>query len=181
MKSVCAIAAVCENNGIGLKNALPWRLKKEMQYFTTMTTKTENQGLRNAVIMGRRTWDSVPPKYKPFSKRLNAVVSRSALTDLSEGVLQYPSVQDAVKALQQNPEVETIWIIGGKGAYEEALNKHLCDKLYITRVRKEFECDTFFPEFDESDYELMNDPQVPSDVQEEDGIQYEFKIYRRKS
>jgi dihydrofolate reductase len=158
MKPVHAIAAVCENNGIGFKNALPWKLKKEMQYFTTQTTKTESKDLQNAVIMGRRTWDSVPPKYKPFSKRLNVVISRSQLQDLAEGVLHYTSIEDAVKALQGHPTVETIWIIGGKDAYQEAINKGLCDKLYITKVKKEFECDTFFPKFDENDYELINEP-----------------------
>lgn len=181
MKSVCAIAAVCKNDGIGLKNALPWKLKKEMQHFTTMTTKTENQELQNAVVMGRKTWDSVPAKYKPLSNRLNVVVSRSELIDLFEGVLHYPSVEEAIKALQKNPQIETIWIIGGKGAYEEALNKSLCDKLYITRVKEEFECDTFFPKFNVDDYELINEPSVPSDVQEENGIQYVFEIYRKKS
>lgn len=180
MKSVNLITAICENNGIGLKNALPWRLKKEMQYFTSHTTKTENHDLQNAVVMGRKTWNSVPAKYKPFSDRLNVVISRSQQPELSEGVLHYSSVEEAVNALQEHPKVETIWIIGGKGVYEEALNNDLCQKLYITRVKKNFECDTFFPKFDENNYELINETNVPSDVQEEDGIQYEFKIFRKK-
>lgn len=180
MKSVHLITAVCENNGIGINGTLPWKLKKEMQHFTNMTTKTKISGSQNAVVMGRKTWESIPPKYKPLADRLNVVISTTQ-DDFPDGILYYRGVSEAVDALQAGfPNIEAIWIIGGYGAYKEALDKKICDKLYITRIRKQFECDSFFPQFCEDDYQLVEEPDVSREMQEENGIQYEFKIYKKK-
>lgn len=178
MKPVNLITAICQNNGIGYKGDLPWRLKNEMAYFTRMTSQTKNPQLQNVVLMGRKTWDSVPPKYKPFSKRINAVVSQHK-TDFPEGILVYKSIAEAIDDIQSKENVESIWIIGGYGAYKEALDKKLCDKLFITRILQEFECDAFFPEFNLKDYSLVEEPGVSSEVQEEKGIRYEFKVYQK--
>lgn len=70
------IAACCENMGIGHKNDLPWRLRKEYQYFTRMTAVTKDPNLKNAVIMGRKTWDSVPIKFRPLKNRINVVLTK---------------------------------------------------------------------------------------------------------
>ncbi|RWS18311.1 dihydrofolate reductase-like protein, partial [Leptotrombidium deliense] len=59
-KHFALIAAQCENRGIGISGRLPWRLKNEMAYFTDVTSKTEDDKKRNAVVMGRKTWDSIP-------------------------------------------------------------------------------------------------------------------------
>lgn len=179
MKPVNLITAVCQNNGIGVKGDLPWRLKNEMAYFTQRTSQTQNANLQNAVVMGRKTWDSVPTKYKPFSNRVNAVVSRHK-TDFPEGILVYQSVAEAISDIQRKEHVESIWIIGGYWVYKDALDRNLCDKLFITRVLREFECDTFFPEFDAEKYTLIKEDGVSEEVQEEKGIRYEFKVYQKK-
>ncbi|XKL65200.1 hypothetical protein PGB90_005286 [Kerria lacca] len=180
MKPINLIAAVSENNGIGIKGNLPWKLKKETEYYIRMTTQTKNTNKMNAVIMGRKTWDSVPSKYKPFSNRLNIVISQNE-KNIDERVLIFKNVSEAVDALQNGfPNIETIWIIGGHGIYKEALDKKLCDKLYITKIKKKIECDTFFPHYNENDFSLIEEPGVPTDIQKENGLCYEFKIFQKK-
>ena len=76
-KKVSMIAAVCQGNGIGIKGNLPWRLKNEMAYFTRITSETKDGDKKNAVVMGRKSWDSIPPKYRPLPGRVNVVISRS--------------------------------------------------------------------------------------------------------
>lgn len=180
MKTVNLISAVCENNGIGIKGTLPWKLKKEMEYFTKLTTYTEASDCQNAVVMGRKSWESIPPKYKPLSGRLNVVISTTQ-NNFADGVLSYKSVSEAIETLQAGfPNIETIWVIGGYRIYKEGLDKKLFDKLYITTIRKQFECDAFFPQFNLDDYQMIEEPDIPTAIQEENGIQYEYKVYKKK-
>jgi dihydrofolate reductase len=72
----CVLAAT-PTGGIGLDGGLPWRLPGEMAFFRDLTTKTRDAAKRNAVLMGRKTWDSLPPKFKPLPGRLNVVLSAS--------------------------------------------------------------------------------------------------------
>lgn len=75
------VAACGPRLGIGKNGQLPWNLPKEMKHFARMTTDTTDASLRNAVIMGRKTWESIPAKFRPLRRRLNVVLSRR--TDLS--------------------------------------------------------------------------------------------------
>lgn len=76
MSRLTIIVAVTKANGIGQNGQLPWRLSKELKYFAQVTSNAP-EGKRNAVIMGRNTWESIPPKFRPLPKRLNIVVSRN--------------------------------------------------------------------------------------------------------
>lgn len=75
------VAAMSLTNGIGKDGGLPWRLKGEMAYFRNLTTHVSDEdkqrGVRNAVIMGRKTWASIPPKFRPLNGRINIVISRT--------------------------------------------------------------------------------------------------------
>ena len=77
------IAAACRNMGIGINNTLPWRLRNEMKYFERVTksgassaTQADEPTKRNVVIMGRKSWDSIPEKYRPLKQRINIVLTR---------------------------------------------------------------------------------------------------------
>lgn len=177
---VCAIVAVCRGNGIGINNKLPWRLKNEMAYFTRITQTTIDSSKVNAVIMGRKTWQSIPPKYAPLAGRLNVVLSRSMDNVPEKADLLFSSLPSAIESLKKNCKVENIFIIGGSQIYEEALKNDLCDRVYITRIDGEFECDSFFPELDSSKFYEVTDEHVPSEIQEEKGINYKFHVYERK-
>ena len=72
-------------------------------------------------------------------------------------------------------------VIGGSSVYEAAMKHSKTEKLYITRIFKHFHCDTFFPEVDHQIWELTEDHDVPSDIQIEDGTEYKFEVYRRRS
>lgn len=74
--SLTVIVAATKSNGIGQSGKLPWRLSKEMAYFARVTSSAPD-GQKNAVIMGRKTWESIPAKFRPLSKRFNIVVSHN--------------------------------------------------------------------------------------------------------
>lgn len=172
------IAAACENMGIGIKGDIPWRLKNEMAYFTKMTSTTKGTNKKNAVIMGRKTWESIPLKYKPLSDRFNVVISNTLEDTGYENVPVYKSLDQAMEAIRESPYSETIediWIIGGSRLYEEAINSPLCDKIYLTRVKGKFECDTFFPNIPPH-YKEIQEEGVPKELQEEKGISYMYTV-----
>lgn len=172
------IAAVSKNGGIGYKGDLPWRLKNEMQYFNHITSQVTRDGAQNAVIMGRNTWQSIPDKFRPLKGRINVVISKT-LNDIPEGVLSFPKLREAVKSLYLNDNVEKLWVIGGSGLYNEAVKDKNCTYLYITRIDRDYVCDTFFPDFNNEEFEEINESNVPKGIQEEKGIKYEFKVFKR--
>lgn len=90
-RSFAVVVATCkQTRGIGQAGALPWRLRADMAYFKQLTRSTRDPTKRNAVIMGRKTWQSIPIKFRPLDDRVNVVLSRTADTDsleLPKGVL----------------------------------------------------------------------------------------------
>lgn len=182
-KKFSLIAAACENMGIGINGDLPWRLKNELAYFNRMTSTTTDPAKRNACIMGRNTYLGIPPTHRPLPNRLNIVLSRTATAaDFPPDVLLCPSLSDAMRVLHERyaDDVENVWIAGGNAVYREAMESELCDRIYFTEIRAKFECDTFFPEIDAKRFQLIeNDGGVPKEVQEEKGIQYQYKIYEK--
>lgn len=93
-----------------------------MLYFTKMTSTTKDSRKKNVVIMGRRTWDSIPPKFKPLSDRINFVLSRSQL-DLNQyqdvyGFTSWKEIQDKLNDNKFKDCYEIVWIIGGSRVYK---------------------------------------------------------------
>eukprot|EP00112_Aurelia_sp_Birch-Aquarium-sp1_P006773 Seg1740.7 transcript_id=Seg1740.7/GoldUCD/mRNA.D3Y31 product="Dihydrofolate reductase" protein_id=Seg1740.7/GoldUCD/D3Y31 len=181
LKPLRCVAAMDVKRGIGKNNNLPWRLRNEMNYFTKITTTVKNPGMKNVALMGRKTWESIPPKYKPLANRINVVLSKT-LNNVPDGVIVMPCLDDAVQHISKTlaNEVETIFVVGGAGVYEETIKSKFCDRIYLTHVMEEFDCDTFFPEFDEQIFKRVSDEQVPEGIQEEKGIKFEFRLYERK-
>lgn len=185
-----AIIAACDDKrGIGISNKLPWRLKGDLAYFSDVTS-TAPEGMQNVVIMGRKTWDSLPEKHKPLKDRLNIVMSREEL-DLPENVLQatsFDDVFDQIKSVNEPTDrdeldegngvvektVAKIFVIGGANIYTQAINLADCDEIYLTKVLGEFQCDTFFPEIPLG-FEISSE----SKEMEENGVKYKFVVYRR--
>ena len=86
MKFNLIVAACGKSLGIGLNGELPWRLKSEMKYFAETTSRTKDPDKINAVIMGRKTWESIPIKFKPLKNRFNVVLSRQPNYSLNNEV-----------------------------------------------------------------------------------------------
>jgi dihydrofolate reductase len=141
------VAASSSRLGIGLKGALPWRLKRELAYFKRATTyHPENR--TNVVIMGRKCWESIPPKFRPLLARYNIVLSRKGkvdgISEQSEGVEVVTSLSAALTRLSQGA-FGRVFIIGGGEVYREAMEMKNCDRILFTEVKAEIETDVDFP------------------------------------
>ena len=169
------IAAVDKNFGIGKNNTLPWRLPSDLKHFSAVTTNVQAPSKMNAVIMGRKTWDSLPPKSRPLKDRLNIVLSRSEQSDLPVGVQSALSLNEALQKASQ-PEIENIFVIGGGKIFAEAIQHPDCEKIYLTQIDTDFQCDAFFPSIDESQFEVIEKSRKMS----ENNLSFEFAIYQKK-
>ncbi|MBS1143571.1 MAG: dihydrofolate reductase [Proteobacteria bacterium] len=133
MTEVVIIAAVAKNRVIGKDNQLIWNLPEDMAHFKALTAG-------HTVIMGRKTWESLPPRFRPLPGRRNIVISRQADYD-APGAELANSLESALK-LAAN--ADTAFIIGGEQIYAQAMA--LADRLEITEVDLEPEGDAWFPE-----------------------------------
>jgi dihydrofolate reductase/thymidylate synthase len=144
------VVAIDASRGIGRGGKLPWDLSGDMRHFREITRRTKDPSKRNAVIMGRKTWDSVPVKFRPLAGRLNVVITRNADLQLPEGVIKASGLDDALTKLRQNKwkeTIEKIFVIGGEQIFRAAIDHPACRRIHLTHIEQKFDCDTFFPEF----------------------------------
>lgn len=136
------VAACKQSRGIGVNNGLPWRLRGDMHYFKQLTRSVRDPTMRNAVIMGRKTWESIPVKMRPLGDRLNVVISANphakAEYAISDDVIVASSLEDALRTLCQ-PEyletIESVYVIGGASIYAEAVKMMtFCERVCLTEV-----------------------------------------------
>ncbi len=163
------IAAVSENNVIGKGNDLAWKLPAELAYFRSVTKG-------KPVIMGRKTAESIMKVRdgKLLPGRHNIVVSRSGIEAPEADVVS--SVEEAVD-LARGDDAEEVFVIGGGQIYAEMLPH--ADRLYLTRVHTAIEGgDTFFPSFDETEWELQRSDD--HEVDGENAIPFTTMVYERK-
>ena len=176
------IVATCQDNGIGKDNNLPWRLKSELAYFARLTKTTRDFSKQNAVLMGRRTWQSIPARVRPLRNRLNIVLTSQPQTEISDSpdVLVCKSFPEALQLVDSlSDKLESCWVIGGSSVYEEAMRNIRLERLYITRILKDFDCDTFLPDINTDKWKVTEDKDVPTEVQEEAGVEFKYEIYHR--
>eukprot|EP00960_Hanusia_phi_P077726 768733-Hanusia_phi.AAC.8 len=148
LKPLFMIVACSKNGGIGRDGKLPWSLKEDMAWFKKVTTEgsTERPEGCNAVIMGRKTWESIPASFRPLSGRLNIVLSRSPEgMNVPEGVVLSKSLEEAIQVVDSREDVSQCFVIGGGELYREAMSSDRLCKIFRTLVHGEFECDTFIP------------------------------------
>ncbi|KAK8090018.1 hypothetical protein PG997_004979 [Apiospora hydei] len=207
------VVAATRDMGIGRAGTLPWTgLRKEMAYFARVTKRLPADAqppAMNAVIMGRKTWDSIPTKFRPLKGRLNIVISRShpedapAAVDVEKEPVKVSSLAQALEYLKtQTQQTQTAaakaFVIGGAQIYGASLALPEARRVLLTRVMDDFECDTFFPlrlspgEQEEKDkdgkkwaqrskeeLDAWTGETVPEGVQEENGTKYEFQMWER--
>lgn len=162
------IAAVAENDVIGKQGGIPWNLPEDMKRFKSLT-------LNHPVIMGRKTYESLPAKVRPLPQRLNYVVSRTR-SFINEGAFTACSLEDAVRRAHfRTPYREEIdysraYIIGGQQIYTDALK--IADLLEITHVHRHIDGgDAFFPPIVQSEWQ---------ELVREEKESYSFVTYARK-
>lgn len=149
MKKIYAIAAMDEGRVIGARGMIPWSLSEDMKRFKDLT-------MGHAVLMGRKTYESLPSFAQPLPGRVNMVLT-SHPEDLNAppSVLRYSSIDWAIDAFKKNilgSGSEILWIIGGEQVYQQTLK--LWDELYLTIVQGRHDGDAFFPHFEDS-FELI--------------------------
>jgi len=178
------IVAVCPDLGIGNKGNLPWhpkRLNNEFKHFQKMTMTPSVEGKQNVVIMGRKTWFSIPEKNRPLKNRINIVLSRE-LKEPPSGAHHLASDFSSALHLLDTAEMvgkaDQVWVIGGSSLYKEMMESSGTRRLFVTRILQQFESDTFLPEINLDKYRLLSTfPGVPEGLQEESGLQYRFEVY----
>ena len=143
MTKVSLIVAMDRNRGIGRDNDLMWHLPNDMRFFKETT---ENQ----IVVMGRKNYDSIPEKYRPLPNRENVILTKNTSFEASNCSV-FHSLDAALSAYQSDKN-RKFFIIGGGQIYKLALEAKILEEMFITHIDGNYDADTFFPDFDESDW-----------------------------
>ena len=160
---VSLVAAVARNGVIGRAGGLPWQIPEDLGRFRELTTG-------HAVVMGRRTWDSLPERFRPLPGRRNVVVTRNEAWR-EPGAERAASLENALELLGGE---ERVFVIGGGELYIEALP--LADELQLTEVDADVDGDTHFPGWDREEFsEESREAGVSAS-----GLPYAFVTYRRR-
>ena len=145
---------------IGKDNTLPWHIPAEFQHFKNATKDS-------TVIMGRKTYVSLPEKFRPLPGRKNVVISRNFSS--ADDIDICANIREGIeKAKTYN---QPIFIIGGASLYLQSLEQELVDKMHISYVKGDYAGDSYFPNFNKEDWEIEK---------EEDNSEYTLIVYRRK-
>lgn len=164
---IAAVVCVDKNYGIGNKNELLVHIPEDMEHFKKITSN-------GIVIMGRKTYDSLPQK--PLPNRCNIVLTRETKREPKDNIT-YSNIK-YIQDFLSNEEVisgsNNIFIIGGGQIYKELLP--FCERVYITKVYQTYDADTFFPNLDESP---EWDETYAGEIKKYNGILYKFCIYDR--
>ncbi|CAN5557139.1 dihydrofolate reductase [soil metagenome] len=156
------IYARAANGVIGKDNALPWHLPEDMAHFKRMTAGCP-------VIMGRKTWDSLPPKFRPLPGRANIVVTRQAGWSAT-GAHVASSLREAITLAGDAAEA---WVIGGAQIYAEALPH--AQRVVVTEIARDYDGDAHAPALDDAWQETAREPHVAAS-----GLDFSFVTLERR-
>ena len=156
------MAAVARGGVIGRGGGIPWRIPEDLERFRAITTG-------HPVVMGRRTWDSLPERFRPLPGRRNVVVTRNPAWS-ADGAERAGSLADALRLVDG---AERVFVIGGGELYAEALP--LADELFLTEIDADVEGDTWFPNWERAAFEEVSREERVSDT----GLPFSFVRYRR--
>jgi dihydrofolate reductase len=160
---ISIIVAIAQNFAIGKNNELLWHIPNDLKRFKKITHG-------HAVIMGKKTYESLP--MKPLPDRQNIVITDNP-QDLFPGCTKVHSIEEALAQIK--PEDET-FIIGGASVYQQFLP--YTNRLYLTIVHKDFDGDVFFPEIDLKEWQLLTQEDCP--FNELTGFSYSYHTYQRR-
>jgi len=162
------VVAADADRGIGNGGDLPWKLPGDMAFFRRLT---KGDGGDNAVLMGRKTWDSIPLRFRPLKKRRNIVLTRDATRGFGDGVVTATTLDEAIAA---SVGCARCFVIGGAEIYRLALGNPRCTTVHLTEVEGTFDCDTFLPDLPEGFSCVERGAR-----QEDGGIGYRFSRWAR--
>lgn len=159
------IAAAARNRVIGADNALPWRLSADLRRFKQLT-------MGHHLIVGRKTYESIDGILP--GRKLVVVTRQSDYAPPSAGtrVQVAHSIDEALRLAMEDDE---IFVGGGEEIYRQAISK--ADRIYLTAIDRDYQGDTFFPEIDPEKWDLK---EREAQVDERNGIPFEFRVYKRR-
>ena len=155
------IYAQASNGVIGNKGKIPWHIPEDFKRFKEVTTGT-------SVIMGRKTWESLPDKFRPLPNRRNIVLTRQSHVSL-DGAIVANSIEEA---FDKSDNTKDIWVIGGSEIYNLAYP--FAERVLVTMIHKDFEGDAYAPELGLKWILTDNENHIT-----EDGLEYSFLTYLR--
>ena len=161
--SISIIVAVAENYAIGKDNDLLWHISDDLKRFKKITTG-------HKMIMGKNTFLSLP--IRPLPNRISIVITDDP-ADNYQGCIMAYSIEDAMSKCDDSEEC---FVIGGGSVYAQFIP--LADKLYLTRVKRSYEADTFFPEIKEEDWKLID--QEDHIDEKNDDLHFSFQTFVKK-
>lgn len=163
MRNLSMIAAVGNNLELGYKNELLCHLPVDLKRFKTLTSG-------HTVLMGDRTWESLPKK--PLPNRRNIVITLNKEADYQDCELAF-SIEEALKLVENDDQP---FVMGGATIYKLFIDK--VETLYLTRMLSDFQADAFFPQFNPEEWDLVEDEFVPKD--EKNIYDLRFQTYKKK-
>lgn len=164
------IVAMDNERGIGKNNDLMWHLPADMKFFKDTTSG-------HIIVTGRKNYDSIPERFRPLPNRENAVLTRNKEYQ-APGALVFDSLETCLNHYANETE-RIVFIIGGGQIYREAMETGVVDELFITHVDHRYGADTFFPAFDEADWNVEVIGEQQPDEKHEAG--FRIKKYTKKS
>lgn len=159
------IFARAANGVIGVNNTIPWHLPEDMAHFKQQTAGAP-------VVMGRKTWDSLPPRFRPLPGRRNIVVTRQADWQ-AEGAQTASGLPEALALCNESTPSE-VWVIGGAQIYAEA--EPLAQRAVVTEIARDYEGDAHAPVLDAA---VWRETQRESHVSAKEGLPFSFVVYER--
>ncbi|TXI18815.1 MAG: dihydrofolate reductase [Nitrosomonas sp.] len=160
------LVAMARNRVIGRNNALPWHLPADLKHFKSLT-------MGHSIIMGRKTYESIG---KPLAGRTNIIITHQAGYE-APGAMIVHSVEEAILACKEATQFDgENFVIGGEKLFQQTIM--LCQRMYLTEIHKDFEGDTFFPQFDRNDWEEVKREKYFDDSGGK--LEYHFIVLDRK-
>jgi len=126
--------------------------------------------------MGRRTWETVA-KGKAFPRRINAVISSNPDLDLPDGVLQFATLDEALLAIATSEKIDQVYVIGGAQLFAEAILHPALQRIFITQIDEDYDCDLFFPQEIPAEFDVVS----ATDPEESDGLEYSFVVLEKNA
>ncbi len=160
---ISIIAAVARNGAIGKDNQLLWHLPEDMRHFRETTRG-------KPVIMGRKTWESLPDSFRPLPGRHNIVISRNPAYQAVGATL----VSSLDEAILKACAADEVFVIGGAELYAKTMS--VAERLYLTEIDQDFAGDVFFPEIPASEWKEVS----RKAQQGTSGLTFSFAVYQRR-
>ena len=165
MTRISLVVAVSQNGVIGRDGGLPWHLSSDLKLFKAIT-------MGKPIIMGRKTWESLPPRFRPLPGRMNIVISRSSDCLAGQESSALRSAQSLEAALAMVSESKEVWVIGGAQIYAQALP--LANKVVVTKIDAHFDGDAFAPKLGSAWVAQTTESHIAAN-----GLPYAFSTFQR--